>query len=118
MDGVRDVVIATRICNTGVDTHPYPGYNVAVPRHGGQSPLSIGTRAYCGLCIAEGHEAGVTFGLHDVAVVRLPGLAEKLAVPVEERRVRVTQITEHPRRTLDIGEDEGDDTSGQPGGHG
>jgi hypothetical protein len=113
VNGKRNIVVATRRRDAAVHTHPDSNVPTRWPARGLQQPLSLGTGTERIGGIRERHEERVSRRGDLVPVVTRPCLAKEVAMLLQGAVVPLAKRAEQARRTLDVGEHEGDSTGRQ-----
>ena len=99
------LVVRNRI--SCVQANPDPDLDTIRPRLAGKARLHCQRRSYGFRRTREHREDPVTHLVADNARMKLDDLLENPVVEVEQDRVSSPETLVEPRRTLDIGEDEG-----------
>src|ERR687892_1926084 len=108
MDVDADVVIAAAGPFAGVEAHPYADLGSVRPCVLGDASLGQDRGRDCGGRAVEDREEAVALGT-DLDASRVDdGLAKDAAVVRQEISVPVLERLDEARRTLDVGEEEGD----------
>ena len=117
VDAHPDIPVATDKRLARVKAHPHANRHAVGPRLGGERPLQLDRRGDRVACARERDEERVALRVDLVAVEPLDRLADQPGMGLKHIVVALAELLEQPRRSFDVGEEEGDGAGRTLGHH-